>query len=504
MKDTKNQQEKNFPGEKEGKLDEFKAQSSSPAADGGSHASLYEPVALNNFNFIHLAMVGLGICIFIAGYLIFIFGHQPDKVLFEMSNAKRLMIAVLITLVAAAVIILGAAQRKNLAITAAVILGVGMLYLPFHFKDAYKYERYVLPLEKKKAELLQEQQKKASTPIDKLSSGAQLKLAVNYEEYSKFKEQHADKQTKIYLIDSVKNAHITAVTDFLEESLSHRTTFQIFKSPILIKERASLCLYIAAKEDDLLNVENSIYSLSNKIDTTELDEVFQASLASGIAGQFPTKESIDSLSIVPKTKTYALYLINISPTVQRRCLEYFKETETLAYAPEVLERFRVLFKVRDERFKEHVTEALHHWRELIDSYPGKLVQIDPYIDRANASLVEQMHETIEQDLDIPDKILKYLAEFQVTGSEKILFYAWSNNPLSSQRSLRTAGALSEFALLPHLTSLDEIQLISACKILSQNGSKQSLAPLQKLKTKATSEKIKTSLQSTIDEIKKRL
>ncbi len=468
---------------------------------GNSAASQYSPVPTKGSPILSIILIAVGLCLFLAGFLIFILGHHPEQIIFNLSNSRRMILAFCICLVASGSVIFGFKKHKNRGITIAGILSAGLLYLPLHYKDAYDYERHVLP-QLAQNQYSEKDNVKTDSP-EPISHLETLSRVVDQPAFEAFKQEHPDKKAVTILIDSIKNIHLAQVTELLEDSIPHDNAFKIFKTSIPVKEMPALCVFLAYPEGREKSAQARFKTIVTKISPTALEDTYQTSLSPECIAPFPDKDEINTLSTVLKTKLYSLFLPHLSLSVQHSSLNFFKQTDTLAYAPEVLQEFRALLHTRDQKFKIKIVEALSNWRKLINNYPGELIQIDAHITQVNGALLYEMQQATEQNLTISDKIINYLSTYRVEGSERILFYAWEKNPLSSERALLSAGPLSERALLPHLESLDKDALNLACRILNKTGSNESLPSLQKLKDQSSTKKIKTTLQSTIDEIKKR-
>ncbi len=503
--------EKVYPGEKETGLDGFTA----TAVDTGkkvskqitkASSSPHVDISKTILTPIHLAAIAAALVIFLVGYLIFALGHHPDGMIFEMTNTKRMILAALISSLGTILFFVGAKHRRFHSLVVTGVLSLGLVGTVYYLKDSYRLERDALNHARS-----QQNNQSQSTPEPfpfptSPPSGDTFSDNIQYASYLKLKAAEPDQRTIGLVIDHYSPFFKDDLIHFITTSAldldsSKKINIEILNTLHPIKNYPA-CLVIIQHDFDTDQVFETLFThLSSSVDKTHLDGIQQLTLLQLIVKGAPEQEPTTALSKM--TQTHAL-MHNLSLKAQLQSLYQIEQADRLILAPDILVSLTVLIETRDLAFKGHVVKASKNWISLINAYDKKLPQHSHRVEILHQAILKHAESYISKNRQLPVSFLDYCLAFKLPKSEAILFNIWKQSPLGHETALINSGEIAVKVLLPHLLELNEIQLISACNILKKNGTEASLSQLQAILEKASDEKIRSSVISTIDAIKKRL
>ncbi|MDB9741260.1 hypothetical protein OAB00_00240 [Akkermansiaceae bacterium] len=470
----------------------------------------------------HLATVGvikpyqailmaIGIGLFILGIYLFLFTHQPDKLLFSVENKKRFFLALVISITGSSFLISGAASKRMLGMSLSVILSGLLCYLPFYFKDSYKAERVAIQqskyLESLKGKLTPEQLEEVRLAQQKgrvVSKLDLLKSNISYDKIQNLKQAKPELILKAYLIQELDTAYFGEVIRFFQETYGEDLALHhwVTKFPMNEKPAAVLVFQFSKEKEEELG--NAISALKSKVFKTDLPDVESLDYNKAIEPQFTNPTVVNNSIIQLQTYYYDAALKSMHREEQLKALRFFQSSDKLVYGYEVLDILNQSLEIRDLKFKEEAVKAVGNWVELIKQNAGSLRDISKHIDVTNQLVVEIANDIIAKNIDVPDAIISYISKNQIKSGRDVLFYQWKKSPRLNKFMMQEAAPLSVKALLINFSKLTDEEAKAASEILGKVGTKEALEQLNELLKATNSEDIKEYLRSSIDGIQKRL
>ena len=483
------------------------AQSDEPSNIKQSRASskiaIYKPY--------HMILLVAGICIFIAGFLIFIFTHQPERFLFLIENKKRFMLALFMSVTASCFVVFGSYGKRNLGVFASMLASFALCYLPIHFKDAFRKERnaiyqeqYISSIKDQYSEQDIEKIRIAQKTGSAVTELDFFKANIYYEDIQKLKASDPNSVMLSLVIEQIENAYYADIVDYFEKTLAGNATLTHSKTKFYIKEKPAVVLSFQYKKEFETELKESFNIIRNTVHKTELEDVLHVDFNPKTAQITPDKLALAKMTIQRQLFLYALALSTFNEGEVIKALRFFQKNEKLLYANEILNKFNVLLNMRDIEFKGEVTRAIDQWLINIEEYPLQLEGINPVIAESKKQVVNVALKQLDKGEPLPDYFHTFTAKHQPPGAERILLDKWQKLPSLSEKFMISAAPLSEKALLNKIEEFNEKEVQSACSILSVIGSEASIPKLEAVLKTSSSKKNQQSLRSSIDVIKNRL
>ena len=468
-----------------------------------SHIAIYKPY--------HMILLVAGICIFIAGVLIFVFSHQPERFLFLVANKKRFILALFMSITASCFVVYGSYGRRNLGIFISLIASSLLCYLPIHYKDAFSKEKNAIYLEQF---IKSNKDKYSEEDIEKIrisqktgSAVTELdffKANIRYEEIQKLGASNQELSILSLVIENISDYNYQNLLNYFDKTLDDNVLLTNRKTKFKIKELPAVVLSFQYKKEFEQELKETFKIITNPINKTELSDVLYVTFNEDNAKAIPDKLELEKLTQQQQIFIYANALGVINEEEIIRSLRFFQKNEKLLYVNEILSKLNELLNMRDLEFKLEVARALDQWFTNIENYTYKLEDIDPLIAEAKAMVNDIAIKCLDKGVTLPDYFYTFTAKHQTPGGERILLHKWKKSPGLNEQFMISAASLAEKALIENIMQFDEIEIKYACEILSNIGSETSIPKLEIALKASNSEKNQQSIRSSIDGIKNRL
>lgn len=458
-----------------------------------NHKKNNKALHLVNRNALHNITLVVGIIGFVTGYLVFIFGHKPNGVIFEIDNYPRMGLALFISALSGSLLLWGGLGKRLLTFGIVLIIGAGLCYLPWHYKDSYKELRWALKNSK-----IQETLPTIDEELKQAAEDRQIFLnEIRYNELLKLRSQNVNKITLGLLIRNLPESYLASTKQFIQETLGTTATVNSFKTQLdtfphpsyfftILSEKESPYLTHVLHFIDVNHKKNELF-----IDTTLRKTCYRP-------------DYTFSESQIAKTRQYLFELTHLSRTRQEAALNFFTNSETLINAPEVIKTLSLLAQTRDHTFKEDCVKALSNWLKLVNQHPNIKENLSSYITASHHAILDVIKHQQSENLPPPSALVHFLIDHNASNSQEVIFKEWKNNVSEYERSLSLKPSVTKLLFTGKATHLNDQQLLSMSTILRKTGNPSQLEYLESALALTANKNVQNSLRRTIDVIKNRL
>lgn len=451
-----------------------------------------------------LALIG-GFLFFGIGYVIFIYGHAPGGIIFDLRNHPRMILAVMISVFAWSSLLWGFVLNRKIGFLFATLLAAGLCYLPWHYRNAYAQQRYasIEYLDEKTQQqqrLLEEEQ--AVTAINQAPTEEQIKQAID-DAIRRFKEDRAKNSTieknstlksTGLLLHGVPELHLSDIRELLEDHLGRNSEIKIY--PLGLKnQRPPSILFSIKTSASEQRWKSLLHFIHGKYQTTK--GVYETELRQSAVRPRHSNNN----NILWESRFNTLELTHLSRARQEEALVFFSTTKTLINAPEVLQSLTFLLQFRDEGFQEDVIKTLNHWQGLIAAKPTVAKNLEKLTEKADQKVFRVVKKCLKKGQKPLPSMVFYLIEHLADEAESSILAAWKLTPNEYSRRLSQHPKLSKKLLTNQLATLNQKQLQEACALLRSLGDASFVAELEALPAANYSKKLQQLLQQTITDLK---
>lgn len=465
----------------------------------------------------------IGLLIIISGILLFVFGHKPDGIIFEMTNKKRAVLAGFIALLGSGTIFLGLKHNLSKAFITAAVAGGSLLAMPFIYKNAYIKERQELYAQRAQATQNQNltdttnQPNNTSIPAPTPNSPALtapdntqseeeiLKQIIGYNRIQQLAEKRPNLTTVSMVLEGVDNLHTKEIQDYYQTTLENKingssvkVTVEPTYFPIEDKPSQLVVIQHDFENEEPINLAHLFFNtaiIPSKLENVSFMKVTPYYLQS--ARTLNDQETFNTLL------TASNQLFKLSPKSQLAAMNCIQNCDTLINGPTILITLNYLLQTRDKEFKIQVIKTIDHWVSIIKKNPKVLTKSEPIIKDTLSKVITEIHTLIENGHQIDSTIIDIIDTHQIQDAEDIIYTIWAQSPLAMESRIIKLKNKGLDALLKNFSSMDSAKILSASSIFKKNGRTSDIPALQALLENSSSEKISTSLRSTIDAIKNR-
>lgn len=426
--------------------------------------------------------------------LIFMLGSQPDGMLKDMDEQKRILLAGFIAILGSGLII-GGARHKFKGIVLALVLGGSLAALPFVF--------HIEPTPSSQAGLNSGSDTISKTDDSKIANKERQAKIDQYKEsigYGRVEAKRLESETpqniKALVIKDM-GSHTDTINNYLKYELNLDTPPSIYNTGLELAEedgsirRVNLLIIDSDVSDEKLIEMTKKFGTPVAMDDMRTDlQVIEVQLKEELLQNTSTKVLTDETHAEFFSANY-LELSHISHDRQMKAITRLSNVKSsLGRRADIAARLGDMINVKDKRRSIEVIRALKLWALPEYKLDKKIVAY------ANAHPIDTVN--------LKPAVMEYLVEKKVAGISGILEKQWlnDNGHLVWDDLIQKAGGEGETAIINALPKADSAHLKSAAAILSKIGTSRSIPALTTAIQRAKSGDAKY-LKASIDEIKSR-
>ncbi|MDC0087929.1 zinc-ribbon domain-containing protein [Akkermansiaceae bacterium] len=419
-------------------------------------------------------LLGLGIFILVGAS--FLLAGREGGAMSDIGVLNRYILVGFSALLAGALLIYGMRKNRQLGIILALILGGGLVSLPYFLPGDSVVESSSY-FEGKEVSLDGE----GSILKDEDDIKREYLLEIGYSPIEQALEIHPESEVIGVFFRGVNNLLSSKIATSIYEAtdkLDHGILYERYENSLLLLTKQKLSIQelavICGEFGEVTKVSEELRIIDLTVEEGDIDKA--------------TSKAAFKVSDISFFKENLSALKNMSSVERLGAVRRLGSAEPAAYRNDIVAELLKQLPDSDVETQLAIVKTLKTW-----SKPGEGAE------EAVLSAAEAIYETGDLDLTT----VEFLIERDVDGGEVILMNLWEKDPVVWSELFIKLGANAEKLLLPKISNMNSIQFSSACRILKKVGTFNCLSTLTSVLDTVDGQNEKT-LKATIDEIKKRL
>ena len=408
--------------------------------------------------------------------LVLMTGGSENGFLDGVTTSRRLIIAVFVAVVGAAMIIYANPRTRVRATLFALLAAFGLIATPFFFKEG--------AMELTSRPLVIDVKKEPTRVNEDAENLAEFKATVGYVPMEKaLLEAGKDGRVVGIWLKGLLGSNSELVKNYLMRVSAAAPSSHLYPRSnqyyLLVLINPQITFEELAIECERLGVVDRTLPEAHLIDTTVDNSRF-------------AEQSIAKLSDKTDGAFYQLNLRELQGIDIRRINEALMRlslAEPAQSRDDIIKRMKELMPMCDREMLTYLAKALIVWSTGQDGAPEEAMKTAQTI--------------FEREKALPVEIVSFLTKWQQPGVYPILEQLWLNDLTQWEESFLKAGAMAEARIIPHLTKGDNRQRMSAARIAGRVGGQTAMAALREAFNQTDDLELQTSYQNAIDAIQQR-